>query len=147
MKIVTCTTSAKRRRNISSLHGRITVRPALSRRLRYAEIRARSALATLRNISSVTTSNSSKSSALVSMSVKKAVANLIQLAGTFARVWLAKLQSPQNGDSEKVFALKVLKKIDSKRTRSVSASHHTSDAVNSHQIETSRACKCINTTP
>jgi hypothetical protein len=34
------------------------------------------------------------------------------LLGTFARVWLAKLANPQNGDENKVFALKILRKVD-----------------------------------
>lgn len=33
--------------------------------------------------------------------------------GTFARVWLAKLAKPQQGDEDKVFALKILRKVDS----------------------------------
>lgn len=32
--------------------------------------------------------------------------------GTFARVWLAKLAKPQAGDEDKVFALKILRKVD-----------------------------------
>jgi hypothetical protein len=36
----------------------------------------------------------------------------LTIAGTFARVWLVKLAWPQEGDEEKVFALKVLRKVD-----------------------------------
>lgn len=32
--------------------------------------------------------------------------------GTFARVWLARLANRKNGDQNKVFALKVLRKVD-----------------------------------
>lgn len=32
--------------------------------------------------------------------------------GTFARVWLARFANPKNQDTNKVFALKVLKKVD-----------------------------------
>jgi hypothetical protein len=35
-----------------------------------------------------------------------------QRTGTFARVWLARLAWPHEGDEEKVFALKVLRKVD-----------------------------------
>lgn len=35
--------------------------------------------------------------------------------GTFARVWLARLAGASKQDKDKVFALKILRKIDSKR--------------------------------
>ena len=35
-------------------------------------------------------------------------------SGTFARVWLARLAKPSKEDQDKVFALKILRKIDSK---------------------------------
>jgi hypothetical protein len=34
------------------------------------------------------------------------------LLGTFARVWLTRLSNPQKGDEDKVFALKILRKVD-----------------------------------
>ena len=39
------------------------------------------------------------------------------LAGTFARVWLARLANPRPEECNKVFALKVLKKIDGMRSK------------------------------
>ncbi|KAF2431023.1 Pkinase-domain-containing protein [Tothia fuscella] len=39
--------------------------------------------------------------------------------GTFARVWLAKLAKPKNGDQEKVWALKILRKVDVIRLKQV----------------------------
>ena len=38
--------------------------------------------------------------------------------GTFARVWLARLASSPKQDKDKVFALKVLRKVDSKQPSS-----------------------------
>lgn len=32
--------------------------------------------------------------------------------GTFARVWLVRLKDAQSGDENKVFALKILRKVD-----------------------------------
>ena len=32
--------------------------------------------------------------------------------GTFARVWLVRLKGATNGDENKVFALKILRKVD-----------------------------------
>lgn len=56
------------------------------------------------------------------------------LLGTFARVCLAKLAQPQDCDAEKVFALKILRKVDSKlKTRGCIASR--SDSLYSHQVE------------
>jgi hypothetical protein len=34
--------------------------------------------------------------------------------GTFARVWLARLANPKKEDDSKVFALKILRKVDGK---------------------------------
>jgi protein kinase A len=39
----------------------------------------------------------------------------LSYAGTFARVWLVKLANPGPGDREKVFALKVLRKVDGEK--------------------------------
>ncbi|KAK4981223.1 cytochrome c oxidase subunit 1 [Elasticomyces elasticus] len=39
--------------------------------------------------------------------------------GTFARVWLARLKKPRSGDANKVFALKVLRKVDVIRLKQV----------------------------
>ena len=36
--------------------------------------------------------------------------------GTFARVWLARLANPMHEDKDKVFALKILRKVDGKPT-------------------------------
>lgn len=36
--------------------------------------------------------------------------------GTFARVWLVKLRTPVVQDQDKVFALKVLRKVDGEQT-------------------------------
>ena len=36
------------------------------------------------------------------------------ISGTFARVWLARLANPRQEDDAKVFALKVLRKVDGK---------------------------------
>lgn len=36
-------------------------------------------------------------------------------AGTFARVWLVRLKNVRNGDENKVFALKILRKVDGTR--------------------------------
>ena len=39
---------------------------------------------------------------------------IIRASGTFARVWLATLKGgPKEGQSQKVFALKILRKVDS----------------------------------
>lgn len=35
--------------------------------------------------------------------------------GTFARVWLVRLRNARNGDENKVFALKILRKVDGMR--------------------------------
>jgi protein kinase A len=40
-------------------------------------------------------------------------------AGTFARVWLARLANPRHEDRNKVFALKVLKKVDGMSRKSI----------------------------
>jgi len=42
--------------------------------------------------------------------------DLRETLGTFARVWLVKLRTPVVEDQDKVFALKVLRKVDSKQT-------------------------------
>jgi hypothetical protein len=34
------------------------------------------------------------------------------MTGTFARVWLVRLKGATNGDENKVFALKILRKVD-----------------------------------
>ena len=39
----------------------------------------------------------------------------VSVSGTFARVWLARLTNPSLEDRDKVFALKILRKIDSER--------------------------------
>ncbi|KAL1627675.1 cytochrome c oxidase subunit 1 [Neofusicoccum ribis] len=39
--------------------------------------------------------------------------------GTFARVWLARLSNPRQGDEDKVFALKILRKVDVIRLKQV----------------------------
>ncbi|KAF2139177.1 uncharacterized protein K452DRAFT_290277 [Aplosporella prunicola CBS 121167] len=39
--------------------------------------------------------------------------------GTFARVWLARLANPREGDRDKVFALKILRKVDVVRLKQV----------------------------
>ncbi|KAJ9666166.1 cytochrome c oxidase subunit 1 [Coniosporium apollinis] len=39
--------------------------------------------------------------------------------GTFARVWLARLANPKEGDEDKVFALKILRKVDVIRLKQV----------------------------
>ncbi|KAK7551461.1 kinase-like domain-containing protein [Phyllosticta citricarpa] len=39
--------------------------------------------------------------------------------GTFARVWLARLANPRPGDEDKVFALKILRKVDVVRLKQV----------------------------
>ena len=41
-------------------------------------------------------------------------------SGTFARVWLACLQDPKEGQEKKYFALKILRKVDSMCTKSIS---------------------------
>jgi hypothetical protein len=47
------------------------------------------------------------------------------LAGTFARVWLVRLANPRPEDRNKVFALKVLKKVDGMCSRVGSPKEHT----------------------
>ena len=42
-----------------------------------------------------------------------------QYLGTFARVWLVKLAKPSEGDENKVFALKILRKPDVIRLKQV----------------------------
>ncbi len=37
---------------------------------------------------------------------------MLMLTGTFARVWLVRLANPRPEDRDKVFALKVLRKVD-----------------------------------
>ena len=37
------------------------------------------------------------------------------IVGTFARVWLARLATPGKEDTKKVFALKILRKVDGNR--------------------------------
>lgn len=37
------------------------------------------------------------------------------MLGTFARVWLVRVKNARNGDESKVFALKILRKVDGMR--------------------------------
>ena len=46
-------------------------------------------------------------------------------AGTFARVWLVRLANPRHEDRNKVFALKVLKKVDGMCSMSIAPEEHT----------------------
>jgi hypothetical protein len=46
------------------------------------------------------------------------------LTGTFARVWLARLAKPRPEECHKVFALKVLKKIDGMRQQASALTEH-----------------------
>lgn len=39
---------------------------------------------------------------------------IIVILGTFARVWLVRLANPSEEDKEKVYALKVLRKVEGK---------------------------------
>lgn len=72
--------------------------------------------ATLPSTSNATTSSYSRFSALVRYHPAGAWQSITYtVLGTFAKVWLAKLAKPGNGDGETVFALKVLKKMDGER--------------------------------
>jgi protein kinase A len=46
-------------------------------------------------------------------------ADRLARTGTFARVWLAQLANPSKGDENKVFALKILRKVDVIRLKQV----------------------------
>ncbi|KAK5010369.1 hypothetical protein LTR28_010288 [Elasticomyces elasticus] len=67
--------------------------------------------------------------------------------GTFARVWLARLKKPRSGDANKVFALKVLRKVDGEddahaevqQIRSYGCSHP-AEASRAHSQRTQCAC-------
>lgn len=58
--------------------------------------------------------------------------------GTFARVWLARVANPREEDKDKVFALKVLRKVDSKCAASCLLEPADDCTTYSHQVEASR---------
>jgi len=61
------------------------------------------------------------------------------LLGTFARVWLVKLKTPAEEDRDKVFALKVLRKVDGEQTEVYTSQMHVMLTANIQLSSSSRS--------
>lgn len=61
---------------------------------------------------------------------------LILAIGTFARVWLVRLANPRPEDRDKVFALKVLRKVEGAKFRAESRSLAALLTTGSHKTQT-----------
>lgn len=59
------------------------------------------------------------------------------LTGTFARVWLARMANSRQEDRNKVFALKVLRKVDGRSRRPQITARETLSKFVSHQVKAS----------
>ncbi len=73
-------------------------------------------------------------------SQSEGVADHTLCTGTFARVWLARFADHTQEDRNKVFALKVLRKIDGLFPIHLVETRKLSSIVHSHQVEAGRTC-------